>query len=453
MYITKKKNISGKVFKSISKNKSKKTHIINKFVTNKSITNKSITNKSITNKSVTNKQKTLRIIFEHSQSLENDAKVYENVFNKYNYKIDFKIIKNLYHNTIEKYYDVNLFLEQLPSKCKKYFPSKYNLFMPNNELFIDTKEDNKNQSKNRYDRYEELKSINIILCKTQICYKFFNFIKNEKNPNNHKTIYSYQTVYTKFTTNIMKELQYDSGDSSTDSKIDPNLFIHLAGKSSFKNTLDLVYCWIKNNGFLNIDPDIRLVITCYGHCLKWFRPNLKYFYKYDFDKDENVKMDKQNNIATFKNMTIHFKPIESVKEYTDLLKHANVAICISNKEGYGHYINEARYMKKFIITMDYPPMNEMIINCNTDKDNKQTGITKCNGILLKKRNKFSKQKYKETKFDFYEAFPDMNELRDSIIWCIKHKHDLHKYGENGRKMFDDDKQYFEDLIEKNVKLI
>jgi hypothetical protein len=46
-----------------------------------------------------------------------------------------------------------------------------------------------------YDRYEELKSIDFILCKTEICYKFFNFIKNEqKNNKKDKRIYYYQTI-------------------------------------------------------------------------------------------------------------------------------------------------------------------------------------------------------------------------------------------------------------------
>ena len=433
--------------------------------------NKSTLKQSTLKKSIIDKQKTLRIITIDSPGLLNDATTYKNEFIKQNYKVDIKIVNYTYNNnnkqntykadnTIEKYYDVNLFLETLPFKCKMYFPSKYNLFMPNNELFIDTKGQHKKMPNekikyNKYNRYTELKDIDIILCKTQICYKFFNFIKNEmKNIHKQSLMYSYKTVYTKFTTNIMKELQelQDSKDSSESiivynlvNNIDPNLFIHFAGKSGFKNTLDLVYCWIQNGGFLDIDPDIKLIITCYGDCLKFFRLNLKNFYKYDFDKDENVNMDKQKQIATYKNMTIHFKPIEPLKEYIRLLKTANMAICISNKEGYGHYINEARYLNKFIITMDYPPMNELV----KDKDDKKLDGNG-NGILLKKKNKFSKQIYKETKFEFYEAYPDMNELRESIIWSIKHKHELGKYGKNGREMFDDDRKYFEDVMDKVI---
>jgi glycosyltransferase involved in cell wall biosynthesis len=155
-------------------------------------------------------------------------------------------------------------------------------------------------------------------------------------------------------------------------------------------------------------------------------------------------MNHKNNIANYKNMTIHFKSINPFSDFIDIISKANVAICISNKEGYGHYINEARYMKKFIITMDYPPMNELII----DKDDNIEGG---NGILLKKKNKFIKKNFKATKFNFTEAYPDFDELRDSIIWCIKHKHELRKWGKNGNKMFMNDKKYFEDIMDKFIK--
>ena len=417
--------------------------------------------KKLTKKHSSSKQKTLRIIFSHSPSLVNDATIYKNEFLKQGYSVDFKLIDSIFNNTkynSNKYYDVNLFLELLPFKCKTMFPSKSNLFMPNNELFIDTKEDNKKQSKGyTYNRYDELKSIDFILCKTEICHKFFNFIKNEqKNNKKDRRIYHYQTIYTKFTSTIddkIKEIvDRDNRDDrdNINNTIDPNLFIHLAGKSGFKNTPDLVNCWVKNKGFLDIDPNIKLVITCYEHCSKWFFSGLKQWYHYDFEKDPDVNINHKTNTATYKNMIIHFKPIAPFNNFIDIITKANVAICISNKEGYGHYINEARYMKKFIITMDYPPMNELVV----DKDDKRGGSSVSgNGIVLKKKNKFINRTgyYKETKFNFYESYPDIDELRDSIIWCIKHKNDLRKWGLNGGQMFLDDKKYFENMMEKFIE--
>ena len=161
-------------------------------------------------------------------------------------------------------------------------------------------------------------------------------------------------------------------------------------------------------------------------------------------------MNHKTNIATYKNMTIYFKPINPLSHYIDSITKANVAICISNKEGYGHYINEARYMKKFIITLDNPPMNELV----KDKDDKSSSGGNGgngNGIVLKKKNKFIKQNYKETRFNFTEAYPDGDELRDSIIWCIKHKTELRKWGKNGRQMFLDDKHFYEEKMKKFIE--
>ena len=44
------------------------------------------------------------------------------------------------------------------------------------------------------------------------------------------------------------------------------------------------------------------------------------------------------------------------------------------------------------------------------------------------------------------------ELRDSIVWCLEHKSDIRHYNNtnNGRKMFLDDKKYFEDKMEKFI---
>ena len=45
----------------------------------------------------------------------------------------------------------------------------------------------------------------------------------------------------------------------------------------------------------------------------------------------------------------------------------------------------------------------------------------------------------------------MEELRDSIIWCIKNKNDLGKYRANGRAMFDNDRKYFENVLGKTIR--
>ena len=79
-----------------------------------------------------------------------------------------------------------------------------------------------------------------------------------------------------------------------------------------------------------------------------------------------------------------------------------------------------------------------------------------NAYLLEKF-KLIRKVYKETNFNFYETYPNIEELRDSIVWCLEHQSDIRNKSKNsknnnsGRKMFLDDKKYFENSIEKIIK--
>ena len=161
------------------------------------------------------------------------------------------------------------------------------------------------------------------------------------------------------------------------------------------------------------------------------------------DRDDFVIKD---DVFTYMNMTIYLSKDGHTDGHTDgrkgfdyleTMSKANLAICISRKEGYGHYINESRYCKTCILTLDSGPMNELISN-------------NVNGFLLKNKHNYRKKNYKETKYTFIDAYPDITELKDTIIKCIKNKHNLWKYGIEGRKMYDSDKEYFVNAMEKII---
>jgi hypothetical protein len=87
-----------------------------------------------------------------------------------------------------------------------------------------------------------------------------------------------------------------------------------------------------------------LYIICHGICIN--------------------KLKKDNIILTdLKKYNIFL--INTKLSVDDLKKYVNLCVihlCLSRKEGYGHYINEARLNKNLVITIDGEPMNELINN-------------------------------------------------------------------------------------------
>ena len=337
----------------------------------------------------------VRIFTHNSQGLLNDAEIFKEVFLECEYSVD--IFKDIY--TVTEHYDINLFLESIPENYTKY-KCKVNMFMPNQEFFID---------------FDKLSEIDCIVCKTVVAYDFFKHIKKEKN---HK----YNIFYTKFTTNV-------AIDTSKLANIvkNPNLFIHLAGKSGFKGTSSLIYCWIKNNCFLDVDPNIKLFVTCYKSCYE----NMKKWLKHDFNYDVSGMRLKSNGKTEYKNITF-FSSQAPYEDYMNALTQGNVAICVSTKEGFGHYINESRYYKNVIVTFDEPPMNELV------KNNE-------NGFLLYNNTK-SKINRPQTTYKLYNVYPDIDELAKVITHCIKNKNNFNEMREASHQMFVDDKNYFEEKM-------
>jgi hypothetical protein len=419
----------------IKRTKKQKTQ---KQKTQKQKTQKQKTQNQKTQKQKTQKQKTqktIRIITIDTKynDCKNDMIVYSDIFNKFGYKIDIHILdtnpKIHIKYATNLYYDINLFIdriEPLDFKTKSIFPSGVNIFAPN---------------VNTFQNYKALhhKNIDIVLCNTKECYNFINFIRKENN-------YKFKSYYTNFTTPIPLQLSMiKKNNSNTISNTKPMTFIHTADNQIFKNTGSLIHCWLKYN---SNSLDCELHILCNGLCMTTLLLDIKKMHYYDllniykFEKYKEQEKHSINTILKYKNLYLYLDLTPHDYKYKELIKNADVAICPSRKENYPHYINTARYFNIFVITMNHLPMTELIRN--TDKYNKNSS-----GYLLQK-SKVNKKYYKDTKYRFDEIYPNSEELRDSVLWCLEHSGDIRKYNNNnnGRKMFLDDKKYFENSIEK-----
>jgi hypothetical protein len=182
--------------------------------------------------------------------------------------------------------------------------------------------------------------------------------------------------------------------------------------------------------------------------------DIKKMYNYDllntykFEKEKYKKQENYsgNTILKYKNISLYLDLTTRDIKYIDLIKYADVAICPSRKENYPHYINTARYFNIFVITINIAPINELIMNTQKDNDKNSSGY-------LLQKSKINKKLYKETKYRFDETYPNIEELRDSILWCLDNQTEIRKYSKSnsGRKMFIYDKKYFENSIEKIIK--
>ena len=402
------------------------------------------TQKNTSQKSQKN-HKTIRIITidEANNDCKNDMNVYSDIFKKLGYKIEIHILDTnpkihikYAHNS---YYDINLFIDRigpLDFNVKTIFPSRVNLFAPN---------------VNTFKNYKELKDIDIVLCNTKECYNFINFIRKE---NSKKYNYTFKTYYTNFTTPIPQQLLQLSTIKKHDlGYIKPMTFIHTANNQKFKNTGSLIHCWVKyksnNNSNSSNTLDCKLHVLCHGLCMTTLLLDIKKMYHYDLLNTYNFEkvQDKHSSttILKYKNLYLYLDLKPHDINYKELIKNADVALCPSRKENYPHYINTARYFNLFVITMNHPPMNELITKKYNNNGNGS-------GYLLQK-SKVNKKIYKETKYRFDENYINNEELQDSIIWCLENKSDIRHYNNtnNGRKMFLDDKKQFENSIEHIVK--
>jgi glycosyltransferase involved in cell wall biosynthesis len=119
-------------------------------------------------------------------------------------------------------------------------------------------------------------------------------------------------------------------------------FLHVKGKSGLKHTRELLECWAKR-------PELPLL-----HAVGRFAwaeveaaasaPNIKFYPRVTRDA---AGPDRQTEHVSF-------------GDVRRLQLEMPVHVCTSEREGFGHYINEARAAAAAVLSTDHPPMSELV---------------------------------------------------------------------------------------------
>jgi hypothetical protein len=159
----------------------------------------------------------------------------------------------------------------------------------------------------------------------------------------------------------------------------PNLFIHIVGSSPMKGTQTVIDTWIHkqiNHPLIITGNNKAGGNTNLFKYWKSLNPKLKPLPESVLDKWSEWKQltnTKESLIPQFENIgSIYF--CNTVLEYNViqfLQLIGEIHMCPSLIEGWGQYIDEGRRAKAVVITLNAPPMNELIRDSNSDSD---TGI-------------------------------------------------------------------------------
>lgn len=148
-----------------------------------------------------------------------------------------------------------------------------------------------------------LESIDLVLCRTKESERILNEL-------NRKTYFLGFTSKDFFKSEVIKNF---------------DLFFHLAGASEQKGTSAIRDVWERNEHF----PLLTLI------------------------KRERLPLSNKANL-----ITIPYRI--SQRNLIYLQNHCGIHLCLSETEGFGHYILEAMSVGSVVLTTDAPPMNEFI---------------------------------------------------------------------------------------------
>jgi mannosyltransferase OCH1-like enzyme len=295
-----------------------------------------------------------------------------------------------YFRSVESCYVQSDFVEDIPDKTKRSanivifvgsIPEKISTFKPECLGFVPNKFCGLDQP--------HLDKMQIILC-TQKSYLAF-----------------YQKVHNAVSIPIFTPTIFKKFIREDDIVVkNPNLILHFAGYSEYKNTHSVVHAWVSNGGFLNLNPNIKLYLYCCASCVGKLTYNLKKYFKFDFQFKKGSYIFK--NIVVLCGMDT-----DIIHEH---IKSAALLIDIPEDGVFSHISNAARFYNCPILSFS----------------NFKPYVDHSNGVIVK--NETTKEKLSS----FFANNIDMTKKLKLAL----SKLDLVKKGDNSRNMYLKDKDAF-----------
>ncbi|RLN48109.1 hypothetical protein BBJ28_00026915, partial [Nothophytophthora sp. Chile5] len=176
----------------------------------------------------------------------------------------------------------------------------------------------------------------VILCKTALCARYLRkWFRQEGNPRGTRVLYTRHTT-SNLALTIRSQLSASEADMVPVKNFSDVSFLHTAGTSIQKGTRQVLDCWLSRSDL----PPLELYMA-------------QDLFDGAFAKRYAKRISQNSNVH------LHTGRLEPAA-FGRLITEGSFFLCPSLQEGYGHYINQARSSRAFILTTDVAPMNELI---------------------------------------------------------------------------------------------
>lgn len=359
-----------------------------------------------------------------SENTINVCKKLQKIINKLtekNINIDSQVIVHDVNNVKEhqKHATINIYVYNFPKAeyNRILYPSNYIFYLPDIQKI------------GKMDLFM-LRHVDLIICESIYIQKIMAFLKNRYE-------HSYITIFFNHFVHKSKKIKM------TDVKVDNDLFVHMAGPNSFKNTGQLIKIWASNDFFMQHNKNIKLFISRYKKNKHDNLNDLSFFFSF---KPQKIKSFMGKSIECYKHKNIYVCTNRlDYKIYSYIFEKSKVSICPSMIETNMKYIIDSIYYNSYVVSIDLEPMNEILSDKYAEliKSSKSTTLYTDDKPYV----------FSFKKLSIHQNSVSDDELTNALINGIKKtSENIKPILKRNKDRLEDNNKMFTHLLKKNIML-